>query len=298
MPFTDPFVANPYPYAFAVTIPGTTLPYEIVENFVSGVYTISWSGGGTLQVDFYNGNTFIGSASGTSSIIYNLAQSATKAVLWNSVSNVSVVLSLTALAAAPVSGVLNTYSASTTPGLIGDAYVVVVGGGGGGTAGTFGSGGGSGGITGGRVTLVGNEVLTIGNGGAPGANGGSTTFAGFTATGGGGSPNAVTPGAAGTPNGVAGGTYNASGGGSGNPTVAASSFFSFLNQGTTGSGGGGCNTGSPGTGGGSGIGTGGNGGDGDGASGTGFGSGGGGAGSLGSNGGSGMPGVVYVVTVA
>ena len=293
MPFTDPFVANPYPYAFAVTIPTTTSPYEIVENFVSGVYTISWSGGGTLQVDFYNGNTFIGSATGTSSIIYNLGQSATKAILWNSVAPVSVVLSLTALSVAPISGVLNTYIASGTPGLVGDAYVIVVGPGGRVAATAATGGGGSGGINGGRVTLTGVEVLTIGQPAAAPATGTATSFAGLVATSGGPATSSA-GGIAGTPNGVAGASYLISGGNSGSATTTAATFFSFFQQGSTGSGAGGRNTGTQGQGGGLGIGTGG---PGQGAP-TGYGAGYGGNNSTGSTAGMGTQGVVYVVLVS
>ena len=312
MPFTDPFVQNPYPYAFSCTLPSTTnpgAPYEISGAFVSGVYTISWSGGGTLNVDFYNGTTFIGTATGTSSITYNLAQSATKAVLWNTVAGVSVVISLTALAIAPVSGVLTTYTASGTPGVKGNAYVVLVGGGGGGgggfTSGQGGGGGGSGGIVIQRVTLTGAESLVIGAGGTSGTtgtpgtaggNGGATTFAGFTAGGGGGGgTNPGTAGAAGVPNGGAGG---AAPGGGGSACTNPNTIFGFMAFGTTGGGGGGFSSGAPtpGTGAGAGIGTGG---AGTGAPGTGYGSGGGG---LGWNTGGalavGMPGVLYVILVA
>lgn len=298
MPFTDPFVANPYPYAFSCTLPSTTnpgAPYEISGAFVSGVYTISWSGGGTLNVDFYNGTTLISTATGTSSITFNLAQSATKAVLWNTVAGVSVVISLTALAVSPVSGVLQTYTASGTPGLIGDAYVIVVGGGGGSlnSAGSPTGGGGSGGINGGRVALTGAETLTIGTAGvANGANGGSTIFAGFTATGG-ITANAGAGGAGGTPNGVAGGAGGTPTGGAGSPTVTAASFFGFLSMGSTGSGGGGGNGGANGPGGGSGIGTGG----GSFGSATGYGAGASGASALGL-GSNGTAGVCYVVLVA
>lgn len=314
MPFTDPFVANPYPYAFSCTLPSTTnpdAPYEISGAFVSGVYTISWSGGGTLNVDFYNGTTLISTATGTSSITFNLAQSATKAVLWNTVAGVSVVISLTALAIAPVSGVLTTYTASGTPGLVGDAYCVLVGGGGGGgggfTSGGGGGGGGSGGIVISRVALTGVEALVIGNGGTsgttgtpgtPGGNGGASTFAGLTAGGGGGGgTNPGTGGTAGTPNGASGGNgamgttvFN------GQPCVNPNTIFGFMVMGTTGSGGGGFNNVSGiATGGGSGIGTGGTG---TGAPGTGYGSGGGGFGwsTYGSTG-VGMPGVLYVILV-
>lgn len=305
MGFSNPFTQNPYPYAFAVTLPATTAPYEIVESFVSGVYTITWSGGGTLTADFYNGSTYIGSATGVSSLTYNLAQSATKCVLWTTVAGISVVLSLTALAVAPVSGVLTTYAASGTPGLVGDAYCVLVGGGAAGQGGTGNvarSGGGSGGIISFRVTLAGNEALVIGQGGVggnPGANPGqASTFAGQTA---GGGTNIGSFGGAGFPNGGNGGDS------ANNPTAssAASYLFSFFAQGTTGGG-----AGTPPTppiplGAGSGIGTGGSGigttaGGGNGGNGTGFGAGGGAGwnGSGAATGGNGAPGVLYVVLVA
>ena len=308
MPFTDPYVANPYPYAFAATLSSTTnpgAPYEIVENFVSGVYTISWSGGGTLNVDFYNGTTFIGNATGTSSITYNLAQSATKAVLWNTVANVSVVISLTALTIAPVSGVLTTYTASGTPGLVGDAYCVLVGGGAAGQGGTGNvarSGGGSGGIISFRVTLAGNEALVIGQGGIGGSPGGkpgqASTFAGQTA---GGGTNTGSFGGAGSPNGGNGG-YQPN-----LPTAssAASYLFPFFAQGTTGGGAGTIAQSSNPSGAGSGIGTGGSGagttgGGGNGGDAIGFGAGGGGGwlGAGTATGGNGAPGVLYVILVA
>ena len=296
MPFTDPFVANPYPYAFAVTIPTTTLPYEIVENFVSGVYTISWSGGGTLQVDFYNGNTFIGSAIGTSSITYNLAQSATKAVLWNSIAGVSVVLSLTALAAAPISGVLYTYSASGTPGLVGDAYCVLVGAAGG----SSNFSGGSGAIQTFRATLTGVEAFVCGVAGTPGNAGGSplatdgtlSSFAGVTSPGG-TAGNTGVPGIGGTPNGV-NGINGVNGSGNTTATAAIISGWSFFNQGSTGTGS--CVTGyAPG---GLGIGKGGQGSNtGPGGNASGFGASGGGS-TFGGLGGLSTGGVLYVILVA
>ena len=256
MPFTDPFIANPYPYAFSCTLPLTTnpgAPYEISGGFVSGVYTISWSGGGTLNVDFYNGTTFIGTATGTSSITYNLAQSATKAVLWNTIAGVSVVISLTALAVAPVSGVLTTYTTSQTITAVGEGYAILVGGGGGGGGGysdsAGGGGGGSGGIIGGRVLLTGSLPLIIGTAGTGGANGTpgtpgtagtATTFAGLSAGGGGGG-GTPTGGTAGSPGGAAGGTAATPATGTGSAGSNANSFFGFFTQGTTGSGGAGWN---------------------------------------------------------
>ena len=307
MGFANPFTQNPYPYAFAVTLPATTAPYEIVESFVSGVYTISWSGGGTLTADFYNGSTYIGSATGVSSLTYNLAQSATKCVLWTTVAGISVVLSLTALAVAPVSGVLYTYTASGNVPLVGDAYAVLVGGGGGGGRGganaTPGGGGGSGALVGGRVNLTGVQALVIGTAGTgsavgAGAAGGATTFAGLTANPGGGGLDSSSGSVAngGSPNGGNGGVTTGNGNATTAPTVSAaiSSIFNFFGTGTT--GGGGSNTAGAGVG----IGTGGSPGVNAAkpAAATGYGAGGGGGWGGGGGGGDGAPGVLYVVLVA
>ena len=313
MPFANPYTANPYPYAFAQTLTTANQLYDFVESLVSGVYTITWNGGGTLNVDFYNGTTYIGTATGTSSITYNLAQSATGYKMWNTVGNVSVVISLTALALAPVSGVLTTYTTSQTITATGDGYAVLVGGGGGGgggfSSGVGGGGGGSGGIVGSRIVLTGSLALVIGTGGTggvagtPGTNGNpgiASTFAGLTAGGGGGGiqgGGGAAGGTAGSPGGGAGGAGNGvNPGGTGSPSSNSNSFFTIFQQGTTGGGGGGTNTGSVGVGAGTGIGTGGNGGGGSspGGNGTGFGSGGGGGG-FGGAGGNGMPGVLYLI---
>ena len=60
MPFANPYIANPYPYAYAQTLTTANQLYDITQSLVAGVYTISWSGGGTLNVDFYNGTTYVG----------------------------------------------------------------------------------------------------------------------------------------------------------------------------------------------------------------------------------------------
>ena len=279
MPFTDPFVANPFPFAVANTLPLANTLYDVTASLVSGVYTISWSGCGTLNIDFYNGTTFVTSATGTSSITVNLAQSVTNYKMWCTVAPISVVVSLSGLSVAPISGTLYTYTTSGTPGLVGDAYVVIVGGGG---AGGINSGGGSGGLTGFRVPLTGTETLTIGIKGVYGVSagkGGDTSFAGNIAGGGLGGVSGGTGGAGGTPNGVAGGNNAVAG----QTTVTISTFFSFFTQGSTGSGSG---TATPGSGGGSGVGKGG---DGVTPNATGFGAGGG------NGAGNGSPGICYIV---
>jgi len=296
MPFTDPFVANPYPYSFAATLGATpNVPLEMVESFVSGVYTISWSGGGTLTADFWNGSTYIGTATGTSSLTFNLAQAATKVIFWNTVGSVSVVVALTALAAAPVSGQLYTYSTSQTITITGSAYFVLVGAAGGSVTAT----GSSGAIVTGRVTLTGALPFVAGvagtqgnvSGSVPATAGTASTFAGNTAPG--GNPAVTsTPGAAVSPNGVAG---VASGIGNTTASAATISGFPFLTMGTTGTGGT--------TGGGSGIGTGGvtPGNANSGGPASGFGASGGGAGpgsSAGNTGGASTGGVLYLLVFA
>ena len=284
MPFAQPLVSNPYPYAYAQTLTTANQLYDITQSLVAGVYTISWSGGGTINIDFYNGTTYVGTATGTSSITYNLAQSITNYKMWNSVGNVSIVIALTALALAPVSGVVTTYTTSQTITAIGDAYAVLVGGGGSGSGGSItnqgGGGGGSGAIVFGRVVLTGNRPLVVGQGGAAqqgassiGNPGTATTFAGLTAPGASSAVSFTSGGIGGVPNGVNGGGSNANG--AATSTLATITSWPFFTQGSTGSGGGGGNPGTPGTGAGSGLGTGGSGGNLNGGSGYGSGGGGG-----------------------
>ena len=267
MPFTDPFVANPYPYSFAQTLTTANVVYDVTQSLVAGVYTISWSGGGTLTIDFYNGTTYVGTATGTSSITFNLAQSVTYYKMWNTVSGVSVVISLSALALAPITGTVYTYTASTTPGVSGQAYVVLVGGGGGGGD-SEGGGGGSGDIVTARINLTGAEVLTVGLGGgittgASGSDGTATTFAALTAAPGLGGVFAGAGGLGGGTNGAPGGAGGVATGVSGQATPTILSLqptWTFLPlTGSTGSGGGGCNGPAAAVGGGSGLGTGGSG---------------------------------------
>jgi len=320
MSFTNPIVENPYPYAYAITANSANTLYEAVESLVPGIYTITFTGGGTLNVDFYNGTTYIGTATSSSSpFLYNLGTQATNFKFWCSTTS-NIVIALTALALSETNGTLYTYTTSQTINLTGDGYVILVGGGGGGggsgqsSSSGGGGGGGSGGITGGRIVLTGSQSLTIGSGGSggsqtfAGSNGGNTTLGSFTANGGGGgnpgtNTTAGSGGIAGTPNGGAGGagstTTSAT---SGNLSVNTNSIFSFFTEGTTGGGGGGSIGTSSGSGAGSGVGTGGNGGIGNqvGAPGTGYGSGGGGGGvqqapTNPNAGGNGQPGVCYLI---
>ena len=304
MSFTNPIVENPYPYAYALNIASANTLYEAVENLVSGVYTITFSGGGTLNVDFYNGTTYIGTATSSSSpFLYNLGTQATNFKFWCTTSS-SLVISLTALSLSETSGIAYSYSTSQTINLTGDAYAILIGGGQGGGSGSGYGGGRSGNVWVGRVYLNGSTVLTIGAGSA-GALSGSNSPAS--------TPGETTLGTYSSANGssAAGGTIPSNGNGSsGNLTSATNTTFSFLSNLTTSSGGGGGNTNSTssytggsapaGT-----LGTGGTGGTGiynaapgNGSSGTGYGSGGGGGGGSGGiygSGGAGSNGYCFIV---
>ena len=210
MPFSQPYVANPYPYAYAQTLTSANILYEFAESLVAGVYTISWSGGGTLTIYFYNGTTLVGTTTGTSSITFNLAGAVTNYKMWNTVGNTSVVISLSGLALAPVTGTVYSYSTSQTITQTGNAWAVIVGAGGGGAGGQTGGGAGGGGGGGsgsivnvGALILTGSQVLTVGTAGTGGGAGvaggigGTTTFLSFSAAGGGGGGAGGAGGAAG-----------------------------------------------------------------------------------------------------
>lgn len=297
-------VSTPQPQYVSTPLANTL--YDANLTTTPGIYVVSCAAAQVANVDFYDVNgvyiTTATTVAGT--ITLNIASTVGSIKFWSNFATLQIEIIKSGSSLAPTSGVLTTINASGTPGLKGDAYVVVVGGGGGGGA-TQGSGGGSGGITGGRVNLLGNEVATIGTAGVggltvggTGGNGGSTTFAGFTATGGGGGlSGSGVGGTAGTPGGGTGGLSN----GSTTPataSVSTSSIFSFFTQGTTGGGGGATST--PTTGAGSGLGTGGSAGGswlpGGGGIGKGSGGGGGGLGGGGNvTGGAGAPGVVFII---
>ena len=269
--------------------------YRSTYTLTNGIYTIATTPNTVIvNIDFYDVNgaliTSVTSTSG-SNLTVNLATTAVQFDYWTtSGTNTSISITKSGSNIPYASGTLYTITSTSTPNLVGDAYVVVVGGGGGGG---ISGGGGGGGITGGRAKLLGSELCTIGSfgsGGLSGANGSagtSTIFAGFTATGGGGGTS-VAAGAAGSPNGGAGAYSNVI---SAQPSAAASTLFAFFTQGTTGGGG------SPffSAGAGSGIGTGGVGvASGNAGNATGKGAG-GGANNSAANGGNGTAGVAYII---
>ena len=284
------------PTAQYVIAAATVTLYRSTYTLTPGIYTIAVTPNTTIvNIDFYDVNgvliTSVQSTSG-SNLTVNLATTAVQFDYWTNsggAANASISITKSGTNIPYVSGTLTTVTATGTPGLVGDAYVVVVGGGSGGYGATgTGSSGASGGINFGRVKLLGNELCTIGNGGTGGAAGGnngaaggSTSFAGITATGGGLTTTSSSP--AGTPNGVAG--SNAGGVSASTSSLATITSLPFFNQGTTGAGA--SNVGTPG---GSGVGTGG---ITPGGNATGFGAGGGGG--TATKGGNGSPGVCYII---
>ena len=293
--------------------------YRSTYTLTNGIYTIATTPNTVIvNIDFYDVNgaliTSVTSTSG-SNLTVNLATTAVQFDYWTtSGTNTSISITKSGSNIPYVSGTLYTYTTSQTIPLVGDSYFLLVGAGGGGGAGnaTGGAGGGgSGGFVGGRINLTGAISFVSGTGGTSVAgsgranSGGSSTFAGFTANGGGGGlgGGGGTGGTAGTPNGGAGGGGSggiSSNGSPGNSSANSSTIFTFMTMGTTGGGGGGGGSASfpsGGVGGGSGIGNGGNGGTwlvnnaGNGVNG----GGGGGGSSAGLLGGTGGNGILYVI---
>jgi hypothetical protein len=269
---------------------------ESTTNFITGVYRITCIASTIATVYFFTGSTYIGQAvtvSGTVDI--NLGTPATKIIfITDTGTDIGITLTFIAavLSSGTAAGTLDTITTSTTYTQTGGYFGVIVGGGGAGRSGSTNSGGGSGGSGGLKNvdvprTLTGSMSIVIGAGGtASGASGGTTTFDGFTCTGGSSSELGPYGGSStgGSPNGVGSPQY-----GNGNSTIHG---VAIVNYGTTGSGGSGNNGYDQLTnGGGSGIGTGGGGRpNGTATAATGYGAGGGG----GSTFSAGTPGVVYI----
>lgn len=305
------------PTAQYVIAVATATLYRSNYTLSPGIYTIAVSPNTTIvNIDFYDVNgaliTSVVSTSG-SNLTINLATTVAQFDYWTNAggaANVSISITKSGTNIPFVSGTLRTFTASGTPGLIGDAYIILVGAGGGGGGGNnnysngYGAGGGSGYITIARKLLSGTESLIIGTGGV-GSNvsttpltagsGGSTTFAGLTANGGNGASPANSGVAIGGAGLAAGGSVVAGigQGGATSSTISTISGWAFATMGSVG-GGGACVSAA---GGGSGIGTGGTGGTstGNGSNG-GSGCGGGGSGiSPATKGGDGGNGICYII---
>lgn len=298
----------------AFTIPATAAStlYSSAFAVAKGVYTITTSPSSAIAViDFWSGNTFIGTTRTTSgTVTYNLGTAADLIYVTVDTANTNVTMTLVANAAivTGLSGTLDTLTTTQTYTQTGKAYVVVVGGGGGGMGNMFGNfgsgcGGGGGGLLASPVTLNGSTSVVIGAGGTAGTGGnptpnvnanagGTTTFGTLTANGGGAGNYASGNGSTGTSGGTPSGYpwYNAAASGSQNEAGQNANPANFVKTGNNGGGGG-----YSGAGRGSGIGTGGGG---AGSAGTGYGAGGGGVGSnsnAATTGGAGTAGVVYVL---
>jgi hypothetical protein len=277
--------------------------YYADTTLAVGIYTITCTSSTIARVEFFNGDTVIGLATTVSgSVAFNLATAATRVYIWtNTGTDITVNIQKTGDALTPTapSGTLDTLTTSSAYTTTGKLYVIAIGGGAAGngliTYNPGGSGGGGGGMYEGFLTTSNTTNYTIGAQGngnagpgnaAVGNSGGATSFGNvFVANGG---VIAAGGGTAGTPGGPG-------------PGTSVSPIGSFAKDGSYGGG----------SGGGSGIGTGGtsnsnnNGEPSDGGNASGFGAGGGGAGAGGNNqfgnawygkrGGSGAPGVIYVL---
>lgn len=293
--------------AYTVSAASAATLYSSAFTVPKGVYTIQTSPSTSIAVvDFWSGNTYIGTTKTTSgTVTYNLGTAADLIYVTVNTADTNVTLTLVANATivSGLSGTLDTLTTTQTYTQTGKAYAVIVGGGGGGMGNMFGNnvgggGGGGGGLLATPVYLNGSTSVVIGaagnagTGGNPNPNtnanaGGATSFGGFTANGGGGG---VRNGniAGGTPSGYP--WYNAAATGSLDVAGENANPANFVKTGNNGGGGG-----YSGAGRGSGIGTGGGG---SGSNGTGYGAGGGGysnGANAASTGGNGTAGVVYVL---
>lgn len=203
-------VASSSPSTIAQTFTATSanVMYNGTNAFAAGTYTITCAAGSIAVVDFWNGTTYVGSATTASgTVTFNLATAATRIGYYvNTGSSIVISATLTGNPVSSVTGTLDTITSSGTYTATGLGYVVAVGGGGGGAGGGWnntaansgGSGGGGGAVCYGLVTLTGSIDVTIGaagsggagatgfgqNGGSNGTSGGTTIFGSLNAGGG------------------------------------------------------------------------------------------------------------------
>ena len=57
-------------------------PYNATATIKPGAYSLSFSGGGTLYMDFYNGSTYMATLSGTTGTNLNITFTATRIVYY------------------------------------------------------------------------------------------------------------------------------------------------------------------------------------------------------------------------
>lgn len=165
--------------AFAATIPTVQTTYEHVNNFETGVYTISVAPSSTnAKITFHSNNAFITSVSTTSGTVsLQLSTAATKAYITTRAggsTNAIVTISKTANVLSPDdigSGTLDTITTTGNYNQTGLLGVLVIGGGAGGSMafsnGNEGGAGGRAGFINGDVVFTNSPTLvTIGAGGA------------------------------------------------------------------------------------------------------------------------------------
>lgn len=214
--------------AIAITAANPQTLYGGAVSLAPAIYTITCTTTTVASVDFVSGSTILTTAQTVSgSVSVNIASDVDKIRVWTDTgTNIVVTINKTAAAVSNnITGTLDVITASgtytgTSPSGYASVLILGAGGGGGGKNGGWQYGGGGGGGAGGQiyaiVQLTGSMPVTIGAAGAGGArstnggNGGSTTFAGYTATGGfggvGSNTNigALPGGAGGTPDGAPG----------------------------------------------------------------------------------------------
>ena len=173
--------SSPSTIAQTFTATSANVMYNGTNAFSAGTYTITCAASSIAVVDFWNGTTYIGSATTASgTVTFNLATAATRIAYYVNTGS-SIVISAT-LTGNPVSSVTGTLDTITTSGLYtatGIGYVVAVGGGGGGGGGgwnnTAAASGGTGVTSGygarGRGGQGANASQTEGNAGASGTAG-------------------------------------------------------------------------------------------------------------------------------
>lgn len=186
----------------SVTVPAATSVVDTNYAFGAGTYTVTCVNTTIARVEFWNGNTLIATGvtvSGT--VTLNIATSGTKfRTIIDTGTNIVVNIVQTGqaltISSNSLSGTLDTLTSSGTYNTIsnnGYLYVIAVGGGGGGSTGNGGGGNGarggaSGGVSSGVIASTSGMSYTIGAGGLGGnlggnnsaantQNGGATTFA-------------------------------------------------------------------------------------------------------------------------
>lgn len=169
--------------------------YQASVEMSEGIYDITCPSGTITNVELFNSNTLVMSATTSSGVVsVSLSEPVNRIDFWiNTGTNVAILVKQTAARGifSEFSGTLDTITSSGTYNQTGPVVLAIVGGGAGGASNGGssypGRGGGGGGLRTVRTTLNTSTSVTIGsggNGGNPGNAGGTTTFGNFSANGG------------------------------------------------------------------------------------------------------------------